>query len=282
MVGHSVANADDTSLDDLLHSDLPLGEMRQRVIARITAFERNFRRRFPLLWISTMLGPLAASGALLVTIGLVFGWGLAQRYFWAAVLTFFVFGRFVILGGVDEDATGWMARYGLSPGQLFGMVTWMDFAVALFVTFHMGFLFRIPWLGPKIAGLTSDSRFIMDQQPWIRRVAFGALVAFVVFPTSTTGSIGGSIFGRLLGLGRLRTLLGVFAGSLIGNGLMFLFAREFNELNTGPYGTLLKVSGICFMIAGVLWIEWRYRKAKRKYLESHMSRAADRPAGPGT
>ncbi len=282
MRDNPIRNLDDSSLDELLHSSLPLDEMRRRVIARITSFENSFRRRSPVLWVTTLVGPFLATGFLLASIGLISGWGLVNKFFWTGVLTFFVFGRFVILGGVEGDREGAWANYQMSPTQLFAMVTWMDFMVALFVTFHMGILFRIPWLGPKIAGLTSDSRFIMDQQPWIRRLAFLALVGFVIFPTSTTGSIGGSIFGRLLGLGRLRTLLGVVGGSVLGNGLMFVFAREINDLNDGPYGWLVNISGIAIVVCGVLWIEWHYRRAKRKYLAEHQRLADGQSPGSGT
>ena len=256
------------SLDDLMDADLTPEELRQRVIGQVTASERDFYRQFPRLWLSTLLAPLVVTAALLLIIGTVSGWAMVYKLVGAALITFFVLGRFVILAGVEGDQTGWLAELP-TPGQLYVVVTYMDFVVALFVTFHMGILFRIPWLGPKIAGLTSDSKFIMEQQPWIRRLAFGALVGFVMFPTSTTGSIGGSIFGRLLGLGRLRTLLGVFVGSALGNGVMYFFAREINELNNGPFGLFLKIAGIALMVIGFMAIEMRYRKAKQRYLEEH-------------
>jgi uncharacterized membrane protein len=263
---------DDSSLEKLLDWDLSPDELRQMVIASITGFERSFRTRFPALWFSTLIGPVVLTVAVLCAVTLLFGWSLANKFIWAALITFFVLGRFVILAGVDGQQAGWMAEFSLSPMQLFAMVTYMDFIVALFVSFHMGILFRIPWLGPKIAGLTSDSKFIMEQQPWIGRLAFLALVTFVAFPTSTTGSIGGSIFGRLLGLGRVRTVFGVFAGSVVGNGLMYYFAREINDLYNGPYSLALKLSGIVLMVAGVMAIELRYRKSKQQYLAEYSKR----------
>ena len=151
------------------------------------------------------------------------------------------------------------------------MVTYMDVLTALFVTFHMGFLFRLPMIGSKIAGLASDGKFMMEQQPWLRRLAFFALTAFVIFPTSTTGSIGGSIFGRLLGLGRFRTVLGVMLGSLMGNAVMYFFAKEINQW-IGPDSWWLKLSGVLLLIFGVMFIEWRYRKAKNKYLADQEAR----------
>ncbi len=266
---HLNIHLDDSSLENLLHADLTPEELRETLIRNITSFETSFRKKFPVLWLSTLVGPLVVTAFLLVTIGLTLGWTLANKFIVAAGITFFVLGRFVILAGVEGEKTGMLANIALSPGQLFAMVTYMDFLVALFVSFHMGFLFRIPWLGRKIAGLTSDSKFIMEQQPWIRRLAFVSLVGFVMFPTSTTGSIGGSIFGRLLGLGRLQTILGVFAGSILGNGLMYYFSREINALDQGPYSFLLKIAGILLMVAVLMAIESRYRNARQKYLADH-------------
>ena len=258
-----------------MDEDLPPDELRRSLINSITGFERSFRKEFPLIWFTTLVGPALFTAALLILMGLGYGWELPRNIIWAALATFFFFGRFVILVGRDTqalgDAPGWFSELGLTPEQLFGMVTYMDVLTALFVTFHMGVLFRLPWVGRKIAGLASDGKFIMEQQPWLRRLAFFALIGFVVFPTSTTGSIGGSIFGRLLGLGRFRTVLGVMLGSLLGNSLMYFFAKEINEW-IGPDSFWMKVSGVLLLIAGVMFIEWRYRQARNKYLADQQAR----------
>lgn len=263
---------DEPTFEQLIHADLPLNELRRRIVAGITEFERSFRQRFPVLWLSTFVGPFLISIITLLSIGFVYSWTLSLKFLVMALATFVLLGRLSILGGIDKGSESILAAYALSPFQLFGMVTVMDCLVALFVTFHMGILFRIPWVGPKIAGLTCDSKFIMDQQPWMRRLAFLALVSFVMFPTSTTGSIGGSIFGRLLGLGRIRTLLGVFAGSVLGNGVMYFFAREINKIFEGPNKWVLTIAGILIMVATLVAVEIRYRKAKQEYIANYEAR----------
>ena len=60
--------------------------------------------------------------------------------------------------------------------------------------------------------------------PWVRRVTFLAIVVFVMFPLASTGSIGGSLFGRLLGLSRVRTVVAVVLGSLSGCAAMYFGA----------------------------------------------------------
>jgi uncharacterized membrane protein len=272
MHDNPIRKFDEPTFEQLIHADLPLDELRRRVVAGIKDFERSFRRRFPGVWLTTLVGPFLLTIIVLCSIGIFSGWSLALKYVVMGVATFVLLGRLSILGGVDQGSDSALAEYALSPSQLFGMVTYMDCVVALFVTFHMGILFRIPWIGPKIAGLTCDSKFIMEQQPWMRRLAFIALVTFVTFPTSTTGSIGGSIFGRLLGLGRIRTILGVITGSLIGNGLMYYFAREINKIFQGPNRWILTVSGLLLMVAALMAIELRYRKAKEGYIAEYARR----------
>ena len=234
-------------------------QLQKELIGSFTKFESSFRKRYPFIWTVTLLAPVVVSAVILIFIGLVYDWGFAGRFVTHAVLTFFVFGRFIILSG-GEDAY----RVLMSPAELFGLVTYLDFMTALFVTFHMGNLFRIPWLGPKIATLVWDGKYVMDSQPWIKRFAFAGLVAFVMFPSSTTGSIGGSIFGRLLGLSRFATVGGVLVGSILGNALMYLLSSQLNHyLNKD--NIWLKVVGALLVVVICIAVEWRYRQVKKKF-----------------
>ena len=235
-------------------------QLQKELIGSFTKFENSFRKRYPVLWTVTLIAPVVVSAAALLFIGLVYDWSFAGRFVTHAVLTFFVFGRFIILSG-GEDAY----RVLMSPAELFGLVTYLDFMTALFVTFHMGILFRLPWLGPKIATLVWDGKFVMDSQPWIKRFAFAGLVAFVMFPSSTTGSIGGSIFGRLLGLSRFATVGGVLVGSILGNAVMFVLSSQLNQyLNKD--NIWLKVVGALLIVVLCIAVEWRYRQVKKKIL----------------
>ena len=249
--------------------------LRSELVRSFSSFETSFRSRFPMLWLVTLLAPVVVTVVLLVVLGLINGWDYPQKLVGHALATFFIFGRFIVLVGTEGAASvvetaekGF--RVLLSPGELFAMVTYMDFMVALFVTFHMGILFRLPNVGPKIAMLVWDGKFIMDAQPWIKRVAFLGLVLFVMFPTSTTGSIGGSIFGRLLGLSRWMTVCGVLLGSIAGNALMYGFSKQINQY-VGPENYGIKIVGIVLLIVLVFLMELRYRKVKNKFLDRQTS-----------
>ena len=248
-------------------------KLRQELMQSFTEFETNFRKRFPVIWISTLLGPFVLSIVILIGLGLIFGWGYPQKVLYHVFMTFFIFGRFIILTGMEtadgvaaaaEGAKAVLYKVTMKPAELFGLVTYMDFMVALFVTFHMGIVFRLPYVGEKIAALVWDGKFIMDSQPWIKRMAFLGLVLFVMFPTSTTGSIGGSIFGRLLGMGRMFTLAGVLLGSLLGNALMYVFAKQINEI-LPPDSMWIKILGVVILLVLVVLMELRYQRIKKKY-----------------
>jgi uncharacterized membrane protein len=267
-------------------------QLQKELVGSFTKFESSFRKRFPVIWIATLLAPLVVSALLLLLFGVNYGWKFAGVLASHVVLTFFVFGRFIILAGSSKDIpadTGLQPDAALevgekfqhvlmSPLELFGLVTYLDFMTALFVTFHMGFLFRIPGVGPKIATLVWDGKFVMEAQPWIRRFAFLGLVAFVMFPTSTTGSIGGSIFGRLLGLSRFTTVMGVLVGSIFGNGLMYLLSNQLNSYISKD-DIWLKVVGAVLIVALCVAVEWRYRQVKKKFL---VKEGVDQPANPET
>ncbi|QEG21367.1 small multi-drug export protein [Mariniblastus fucicola] len=244
-------------------------QLRDQLNKMFSGFEKQFRAERPILWWATLLSPIILSVTVLGLLWVAQGPGYALKCVNHALLTFFVLGRFVLLAGMEGEAAEQVAKIAMRPSELFVLVTYLDFIVALFVTFHMGVLFRIPRIGPKLAMLVWDGKFFMDSQPWIKRVAFLGLIGFVIFPTSTTGSIGGSIFGRLLGLSRWATVGGVLIGSLLGNSIMYAFAKQINKYLEDNW--TLRIVGLLIIIVACLLLEWRYRTVKNKYMQDQKS-----------
>jgi uncharacterized membrane protein len=230
-------------------------------------FEKCYRQDHPVAWWLALLGPVVITALILGLIYFIQGWETAASYPAAAASAFFALGRFIILLGGDEpnqEGGLWFLKY-LDARSLFLMLTYMDVMVAMFVAFHMGIVFRLPWVGPKIKDIVSDGQFILRKQPWIRRSAFIGLVCFVIFPTSTTGSVGGSIFGRLLGMNRWRVVFAILMGSVLGNGLMLLFAEQISRLDLKDSWTL-RITGVIGMIVALYFIERKFRRLKNEYL----------------
>jgi len=224
--------------------------------------EEEFRRQHPLIWGVTLFGPPVLTVLILIAIFIFAGWQFTQRVIAYAAIALFVMGRFIILGGKDGsffDTTG-----PLHSVQLFGIVTYLDLMTALVLAFHIGFLFKLPYIGKRIVALVTDGHFILDKQPWMRRATFFGLIAFVGFPLAATGSIGGSIFGRLLGMSRLATFFGIMIGTLIGNGTMFLFS-DLMTMYIDKDNIYLKVGGFAVIVTLVVILERRYRKLRDAY-----------------
>lgn len=233
-------------------------DQHEQALKSFLAFEKNFYRNYFPLWLGTLIGPPLLSVILLtilyVNTELGYWWRLLNAAFWSFVLL----GRFSIITA---------SSMGIPAEHVYLLVTYQDVMVALFLAFHVGFMYRIPWLGRKIAELSVDSEFILAHQPWMKRLTFLGLIAFVAFPLSATGSIGAAIFGRLLGLSRWTIFWGSALGAIIGNtGMLFLHqsvVKVFPQLQNDP---LLKWSGIPIVLAIVLLLERRYRSMKNNFL----------------
>lgn len=244
---------------------------KQELLEAFYQFEKSFKQRFPVVWWSTLVGPWIVTGVLAGLIFLLAG----GRFFWqiltAAVVAFFFAGRFVIPLDAMANLKGLDL---LEPWHMFWMVTYQDVMVALFMAFHVGFLFRLPKIGPKIAELTVDGEMILSLQPWMRKATFFGLIAFIAFPLAATGSVGGAIFGRLLGLSRWATFWGSVIGAVLGNWAMLSLSKIM--LSLFPKDSLLvTLGGPALIVVIIILLERRYRSMKRQFLELRELHAED-------
>ena len=225
------------------------------------AFERNLKKEMPFTWAATLFGPFVLSLLIVAAIYVSQGAALASKLLGTALATFFFFGRFVILGGTDPEMQE--VRRFFSPEFLFGMVVYMDMMVAMMFVFHAAFLFKIPWIGPRLHDLAKDGNFILKKHPWIRRAAFLGLVAFVAFPLAATGSVGGAILSRILGMPRVRAFCAIVAGSLVGCGMMYSGSQVINRLlpRDSPWVT---IGGIAVIAAIIVLLNVWYRRLKAR------------------
>lgn len=226
--------------------------------------ETHFRRERPLLWWSTLAGPPVVTALILAGLAWAKGAAYATKLATTAVVTFFVFGKFVILGGTDGDRELDSIQRFLTTEELFVLVVYMDLATACIVTFHLGFLFGLPFVGPRLNLLASDGRFIMQSNRWLRRATFIGLVAFVIFPLAATGSVGASILGRLLGMTRRATFAGIALGSVLGCAAMYL-GGELLHRHLDRDNPWLVIGGIVVLAVVVWLLNHRYRRMKAEF-----------------
>jgi len=204
--------------------------------------------------ITTLFGPLLLTSVLVAFYALVNGAASARQLVVTALAAFFVLGRFVILGGRDVDSGGF------TPGQLALMVFYLDVMTAIIISWHAGALFRIPWLGKRLRFLMHTGREVLDDNRWMRHTTFLGIIAFVMFPLASSGSIGGSLFGRLLGLSRAATFAGVVFGSVLGCGTMYYGATVINRY-VDQESVVLRWGGVAALVVLIALLNRRYRKS---------------------
>ena len=231
----------------------------EELASEASRFEKNFRRERPVLWWGTLVGPLAAPLVLVILITMRRGWDYTTQLLGTAVFSFFVFGRFIIIlgGETEENGNGFF-----SPETLVAMVMTMDLITASLIAFHAGFLWRLPVVGSRLQALVKQGQAMIATNPTIKRATFLSITAFVMFPLASTGSIGGSLFGRLLGMSRIQTFLAVLLGSLLGCGVMYFGASLINRY-VDRSNPLVTVAGIACTIALIYVLSRRFRQMTR-------------------
>ena len=226
--------------------------------------EEAFGRDYPIAWWLTLVGPIALTCVILYLV-----WGFAgTKALWrliAMAFAFLFFGKAVILSGMEGNLLESHSFFTVE--QLVVIVLYMDLMTACVLAFHLGFLFKMPVIGPKFKSLVEDGQFIMQSNPWMKRATFLGLVVFVLLPLAATGSVGGSVFGRLLGMSRLGTFLGIALGNVLGCALMY-FGSELITRYVGRDNPLLLIGGIAVIVAIVLLLNHRYREIKVRNFSS--------------
>ncbi len=236
--------------------------MKQNGLPVDDEFEKRFKANYPFFWRVTLFGPLLLTMLILAVLYFTLGPAYVQRLVGTALSTFFFFGRFVILAGAGDQEIAAIQGF-FSAEALFLMVVYMDFLVATLLVFHASFLFRIPWMGSRLADLASDGHFILKKNPWIRRATFLGLIAFVTFPLASTGSVGGAIFSRILGMGRGLAFIGIMLGSLAGCGMMY-FGSQLISRYLGRDNPATLIAGVAVVVLVIVGLNLWYRNLKRR------------------
>lgn len=240
----------------------------------------DLKRRHPLVWWSTLVGPLGATAIMLGVAGIARGMDFMINLAVSAGMIFFGLGRAVLLLGRDKaqaiaDMPQWQQFLAsLTTEELLVLILWMDTLTGFIMVFHASFIYRIPKVGPAMLALQEDGHFFLSQHPWMRRFAWAGLVAFVTFPFAATGSVGGSILGRLLGLTRRATLSGVVIGSVISTFTVYAFAATIKK---SPYfksdSPVTMIGSIVVIVAIFAFINWRLNGMKKRWAAQQAAKA---------
>jgi uncharacterized membrane protein len=203
--------------------------------------EKDFRRAYPIVWLGTLSGPPLIALSIVAYFFIAHGWGSAAKLVSTAVFSFLAAGKFIILGGGIEHLE---QNNFYSSEQLFALVFTMDTLTVCFLVFHLGFLFKLPRMGKNLQAVADNGHMMLEAHPWMRRATFIGLVIFVAVPLAMTGSVGGSILGRLLGMSRSGTFVGVMIGNLLGSSVMYF--------GSGMLRNILKKDDPMLLIGGII------------------------------
>lgn len=221
--------------------------------------EAEFHRAYPVVWLGTLIGPPLIAVTIVLFFWAAHGWASATKLVSIAAFTFFAAGKFIILGGGIEHLE---EKSFYNSEQLFAPVFTMDLLSVCFLVFHLGFLFKLPKLGNKLQAVADNGHMILEAHPWMRRATFVGLVIFVAVPLAMTGSVGGSILGRLLGMSRISTLAGVLLGNLVGSGVVYFGSELLRNILKKDDPKLLIGGIIVVGIVGVILLR-RYQQSMK-------------------
>ena len=222
--------------------------------------EAAFRSNYPFVWWLTLVGPFILTGFILLAVWKFTSMSAMWRLLLTAVAYFFL-GKAVILGG--SESNGLDSPSFFATEQLVVLSLYMDAMTACVLAFHLGFLFRLPTVGTKLKALVEDGQFILNSNSWMKRATFLGLVAFVMLPLAATGSVGGAVFGRLLGMSRLWTFMGITLGNVLGCVLAY-FCSELITRFIGRDNPMLWIGGIAAIVGIVFLLNHRYRQLKAR------------------
>ena len=155
------------------------------------------------------IAPFVGFGLLMLAAWLVAGKRAAVFLGSMQVGSFVGLGKFVILAGLSGRAP-------LGVWALAGVVVYGDVGTTLVMMGNMTLLYRMPFVGSRLAAAHEAGWYVLRVHRWMRRMAWLGVVVFVAAPFQGTGAVVGTILGRLLGLSRLATLSAMACGSAVG------------------------------------------------------------------
>lgn len=167
-----------------------------------------------------------------------------------------VFGPAVVGAHGFEDLTTW----GLTAvAAVFTVLS------AFFYGFNLDLLERLPKLGPRLRVLRGSTARTLEERPWIRRWAVLGVAFFVLLPLPGSGTLGGSLMGRLIGLTRRATFVAVMVAGLAVTALYGWFGNALQRFGERHALTLpVKIAGALAFVVLVVAVGRLLARAGRQ------------------
>lgn len=185
-------------------------------------------------------------------------------------------GRFV--GGIF---VGKIFAAGLSDNLLFWLIVLgtLDVMIGLFFIWNVDIVYKLPWAGDRFRKMEGLSSYFLTEHGWMRRAAFLGVTLWIFLPLYGTGSITGSVLGRLLGLGTWRTFLALVIAGYSGVALVLsgtALAEQLHRVDPWLMGLFLTAVLVALV---ALWWRYVHRVQQHKRAEDKET-ARERPQVP--
>ena len=144
---------------------------------------------------------------------------------------------------------------GVNPWVLAAATAFVDIMVGVFLAWNFDLTRRIPFVGGGIRRAQAKGHEILEQRPWVGRIAFAGILLFVMFPFQGSGSVGGTLLGRAMGMGTYPILGAVTIGGVLGS-LIIAASVVFGLGLAGQMGTygLLIALLLVMILVTILYI----------------------------
>ncbi len=102
------------------------------------------------------------------------------------------------------------------PAIVATSLAFVDIVFAMFFMWNFDLLLKIPLIGPWMAKVERIGKRKLSDRPWVHKFALLGLIVYTMFPFQGSGGAVGSIFGRILGMGKRRVFAAITVGAFAG------------------------------------------------------------------
>jgi uncharacterized membrane protein len=113
-------------------------------------------------------------------------------------------------------------------------IVWVDIACCLFMIWNFELICNVPYLGNVIRYLIRKGELYLTKHRWLEQLYFIGLTLFVFFPLQGTGSVSGSVIGKMLGLKSIEIFGAILIGSFLSSfliGYSVYALQEYLDIN---------------------------------------------------
>jgi uncharacterized membrane protein len=196
-------------------------------------------------WLTLAL-PAAVSLGVWASCWVVAGTRVAWEVLTAAGASAVVFGTTTVFGAAVVPGLT------LDTWHIAAVVAYMGALLSFVYAYNLDLLERLPRVGDYVRRARVGAEQSLAAHPWIRRFATAGVALFVLTPLPGSGALGGSVVGRLVGLGPLRTFLATAIASIAVCAIYAAagapLARWLDAAKVGIVGRLVAVAGLLAVV----------------------------------